>query len=83
MEAHLVHFNAKYGDFESAVTKKDGLVVVAFFIQAFGEMDCSFFRKISDSIPNIRKTGSKCDIDAGNSMSIIIQLSAKLKELNN
>lgn len=70
MEAHLVHFNAKYDNFETAVTKKDGLVVVAFFIQAFGDTECSFFKKLSDAVPKIRGTGSKCAIDSGNLTSI-------------
>lgn len=65
MEAHLVHFNAKYGNFETALTKKDGLVVVAFFIQAFGDIECNFFRKITDFIPKIQQTASKCAIDPG------------------
>lgn len=66
MEVHLVHFNARYGDFETAVTKEDGLAVVAFFIQAFGDIDCNFFSKITDFIPKIQQTGSKCAIDPGN-----------------
>lgn len=65
MEAHLVHFNAKYRDFETAVTKKDGLVVIAFFIQAFGDTKCHTFSKISDYIPNIRNLNSKCALDSG------------------
>lgn len=69
MEAHLVHFNEKYGDFDTAVAAKDGLVVVAFFIQAFGNTDCKMFSKIADAIPKIRMPGTKCTLDSG-SMSI-------------
>lgn len=65
MEAHLVHFNEKYGDFDTAISKKDGLAVVAFFIQAFGNTKCKFFSKITDSISKIRVPGSKCILDSG------------------
>lgn len=65
MEAHLVHFNEKYGDFDTAVTKKDGLAVVAFFIQVFGNMECKFFSKITETVPKIRVPGSKCTLDSG------------------
>lgn len=33
MEAHLVHYNSKYKDFAEAVSKPDGLAVVAFFLE--------------------------------------------------
>jgi Eukaryotic-type carbonic anhydrase len=29
MEAHFVHFKAEYGDLETALTKQDGLAIVA------------------------------------------------------
>lgn len=69
MEAHLVHFNEKYGNFQTAVTKKDGLAVVAFFIHAMGNRDCHFFRKISDQIHNIREPKAKCAVDSGEQCS--------------
>lgn len=65
MEAHLVHFNSKYSNLQTAVTKKDGLAVVAFFIQSLGDVDCILFSKITDHIENIRKHRSKCAIAAG------------------
>lgn len=65
MEAHLVHFNAKYGDFKTAINNPDGLVVVAFFIQALGDKDCDRFHKISGQIRNICEPNSKCAISAG------------------
>lgn len=65
MEAHLVHFNEKYGNFDTAVAKKDGLAVVAFFIQAFGNTDCKFFSKISDAIKKIRSPGTKYTMNSG------------------
>lgn len=66
MEAHLVHFNEKYGDFNTALTKKDGVAVVAFFFQAFGDKKDESFAKISDNIKKIRTPGSTCAIDSGN-----------------
>lgn len=65
MEAHLVHFNEKYGDFDTALEKRDGLAVVAFFIQAFGNIECKFFSKITDAILEIRVPGSKFRLDSG------------------
>lgn len=65
MEAHLVHYNEKYGNFEQAVTKKDGLAVVALFIQALGDRDCDFFRKITDQIDKIRQPNAKCELQSG------------------
>lgn len=65
MEAHLVHFNEKYGDFNTAIAEKDGLVVVALFIQAFGNTECKFFRKITDAISKIRVAGTKCILNSG------------------
>lgn len=65
MEAHLVHFNEKYGDFGTAIEKKDGLVVIAIFIQAYGNIECKFFSKISDAIPKIRMPDTECILDSG------------------
>lgn len=60
-----MHFNEKYGDFNTAIMEKDGLAVIAFFIQAFGNTDWKVFSKISDAISNIRVPGSKCSLDSG------------------
>lgn len=65
MEAHLVHFNEKYGNFSNAVKMKDGIVVIAFFIQASGDEDNTFFAKITDHIQNIQELHSKSPIDSG------------------
>lgn len=65
MEAHLVHFNEKYGDFNTAIAKKDGLVVIAIFIQAYGNVDCKFFSKISDAVPKIRVPETEYILDSG------------------
>lgn len=65
MEAHAVHYNDKYKDFEEAVSKDDGLAVLAFFIQASGDRDCSEFSKITDSVQHIQQANSKCAINSG------------------
>lgn len=65
MEAHLVHFNSKYGNLQTAVNKSDGLAVIAFFIQALGDVRCDLFAKISDHIDEIREPKSKCALDSG------------------
>lgn len=65
MEAHLVHFNSKYGNLQTAVTKADGVVVLAFFIQPFGDTPCKLFGKIADKVKCIREYKSKCEIDSG------------------
>lgn len=66
MEAHLVHFNEKYGNFKRAMTKKDGIAVVAFFIHAFGDKNCKFFQRITDQIGEIKEPHAKSAIDPGN-----------------
>lgn len=65
MEAHLVHYNEKYGDFKTALKYKDGIAVVAFFIQSFGRKNNVDFNKISNYIPSIQKPGSRVNIDSG------------------
>lgn len=65
MEAHLVHYNAKYKNINEAITKSDGLAVVAFFICASGQRDCVFFRKITDRLRNIKEPNMKCTLDSG------------------
>lgn len=32
-QLHLVHYNMKYGDFKTAVDKRDGLAVIGVFLQ--------------------------------------------------
>lgn len=55
MEAQLVHFNSKYGNFKTAVTKKDGVVVVAFFVQVSEDEASEYFGKITDQIQQFTK----------------------------
>jgi carbonic anhydrase len=64
MEAHFVHYNSKYKNFQEAVDKPDGLAVTGFFIQGAGEADCPEFKKISDGIERIRGAGSKTRLSA-------------------
>lgn len=65
MEVHLVHFNAKYSNFKTALKHKDGLLVVAFFIDALGHDENKNFSKTSDHIQNIKKLHSKDKIESG------------------
>lgn len=64
MEAHAVHYNARYGSFKEAVDKPDGLAVTGFFVHAYGETDCPEFDKIVNGIKYIKKPDSEVDIDA-------------------
>lgn len=66
MEAHLVHYNEKYGDLHSALEHKDGLAVVAFFLQASGTKDDDEFNKIAANVPKIEEPSTKVAIDSGN-----------------
>lgn len=65
MEVHLVHYNSKYGNFQTAMTKNDGLAVIAFFVQALGNIECHLFAKITDHIQSIRELKSKYALDSG------------------
>lgn len=76
MEAHLVHYNSKYQNFEEAVSKEDGLAVTGFFVQGSGHKDCPEFRKITNGIGRICNTNSKTRISA-DCLSFL-----KLQELN-
>ncbi|ALC48701.1 CG11284 [Drosophila busckii] len=64
MEAHAVHYNAKYKDFTEAKNKPDGLAVVAFFIQACGEKDCPEFKKITEGIRIVQKIHTSASLDS-------------------
>lgn len=64
MEAHLVHYNSKYKNFQEAVDKPDGLAVTGFFLQAAGTKDCPEFKKISDAIERVLKPNAKTRLGA-------------------
>lgn len=63
MEAHLVHYNEKYGNVSVAATKRDGVAVTAFFIQANGRVRNDDFGAISDLISKIQEPETKTNID--------------------
>ncbi|CAH1972882.1 unnamed protein product [Acanthoscelides obtectus] len=62
MEAHVVHFNKKYKDFQEAHDKHDGLAVVAFFLQASGNEDNQDFSKLSTSVLDIISINSSVKV---------------------
>lgn len=64
MEAHLVHFNERYGNLETAINNSDGLAVVAFFIQASGHQDCQEFKQITEKLTEIQQPNSKCNLNS-------------------
>lgn len=65
MEAHAVHYNAKYPNFDAAKSEPDGLAVVAFFIQASGTKDCPEFKKVTEGIARVQKIYTEAAIDSG------------------
>lgn len=69
MEAHAVHYNAKYKDFAEAKNKPDGLAVVAFFIQACGDKDCPEFKKITEGIRIVQKIHTSASLDSGKTLA--------------
>lgn len=87
MEAHAVHYNAKYNNFTEAKSKPDGLAVVAFFIQACGEKDCPEFRKISEGIRIVQRIHTSASLDSGKQISIekyfscVIHISFKFSKI--
>lgn len=75
MEAHAVHYNSKYANFQEAVNKPDGLAVTAFFIQTSGDKDCLEFKKITEGIQRVYGTGTRAAIDSGNFFFFVVLLS--------
>ncbi|GAB0088997.1 Carbonic anhydrase [Sergentomyia squamirostris] len=63
MEAHAVHYNAKYRDFQEAVTKPDGIAVTGFFLQALGDVDLPEFNKVTQGISKVGEPKTKTQID--------------------
>ncbi|XP_055326233.1 carbonic anhydrase 6-like, partial [Sitodiplosis mosellana] len=64
MEAHLVHYNSKYGDCAEALKYKNGLVVIAFLIQVKKNANNIPFSKISNEIPYIIDPDTESSIDS-------------------
>lgn len=65
MEAHAVHYNAKYESFQEAANKPDGLAVTAFFVQACGDKDCPEFAKTTEGIRNVQLPNTRTALDSG------------------
>lgn len=65
MEAHAVHYNAKYKSFSEAVDKPDGLAVTGFFIQALGDTDCPEFEKVVRGVRRITRPSEVTSIEPG------------------
>lgn len=65
MEAHAVHYNAKYKSFAEAANKPDGLAVTGFFIQALGDTDCPEFEKVVQGVRRVTKKGDVAALDSG------------------
>ena len=65
MEAHAVHYNAKYRSFAEAANKPDGLAVTGFFIQALGDTDCPEFEKIVKGVERIPTPSTVTSIEPG------------------
>lgn len=71
MEAHLVHYNEKYGNVSVAATMKDGIAVTGFFIQAKGDVRNSDFSVISDQILKIQEPETKFNINPSSKIDSI------------
>lgn len=68
MEAHAVHFNKKYDTFENCLDKRDGLTVIAYFLQVVGDdrtEDHPQFAKITDHLHAIEEPNTKVELAHG------------------
>lgn len=59
---HLVHWNVKYGSFNDAADKDDGLLVFAVLFQA-GLRENDLLNPIVDNLVEVSKFGSKVGLD--------------------
>lgn len=62
MEAHIVHYNKKYGSFDKAKDQHDGLAVVAFFLQATDDDEHPCFNKLTAAVKNIVKINTTTNV---------------------
>ncbi|XP_050308549.1 carbonic anhydrase 2 [Anthonomus grandis grandis] len=62
MEAHAVHYNKKYGSFEEAQDKPDGLAVVGFFLEATDNDDNPCFKKLTTAVQNITRVNATATV---------------------
>ncbi|XP_023014834.1 carbonic anhydrase 3 [Leptinotarsa decemlineata] len=64
MEAHAVHYNKKYADFQEAHDKHDGLAVVAFFLKATDAIENPCFSKLSTAVMDIVKINTETSVSS-------------------
>uniref|UniRef100_A0A182N0K7 Carbonic anhydrase n=1 Tax=Anopheles dirus TaxID=7168 RepID=A0A182N0K7_9DIPT len=65
MEAHLVHFNARYRTFREALDKRDGLAVVALLLHAHeSSNDWPPLEPIVEALARIRRPGTTTTLPA-------------------
>ncbi|XP_046742630.1 carbonic anhydrase 2-like [Diprion similis] len=68
MEAHMVHYNEKYPNFEVASKKSDGFAVIAVFFEATNEaeqQDHPIISGITNHLASIRSAGTTVDVHPG------------------
>lgn len=82
MEAHAVHFNKKYSNFDEAHDKHDGLAVVAFFIHATDDDEHPCFNKMTEGVKKIQKINTTTEVASGQyPVSILTALANALFEV--
>ncbi|XP_061501997.1 carbonic anhydrase [Anopheles gambiae] len=59
MEAHLVHYNARYGSFGAALAHPDGLAVVALWLDGGGSAVWRPLQPIVRALRHIRRPGTR------------------------
>ncbi|XP_046743788.1 carbonic anhydrase 1-like [Diprion similis] len=65
MEAHAVHFNRRYETFENCLDKRDGVVVVGYFLQVVGDdrtEDHPQFAKVTDHLHHVVEPNTKAEL---------------------
>lgn len=65
MEAHLVHYNKKYMNIETATNKPDGLAVVALFLQTADNCVNEDFSQFANAISRITRKNSFVSVSPG------------------
>ncbi|KAL9953171.1 hypothetical protein ACROYT_G040543 [Oculina patagonica] len=72
-ELHLVTYNTKYSDFNTAASKDDGLAVIGVFIKG-PEAPSHFPEGLLDAIRKIRKTGAVAAVENLSLYNLVPQL---------
>ncbi|XP_048512804.1 uncharacterized protein LOC105687851 [Athalia rosae] len=65
MEAHAVHFNKKYDSIENCLDKRDGLVVVGYFLKVVGDdrtVDHPQFAKITNELHHVVEPNTQAEL---------------------